>query len=62
MYFSNTKISLNKNLNDIVENIRDEAKKLVGTGMAQLVADVSTMTYRVKFERKQNKNGCGVVH
>ena len=50
--FSNTKISLNKNLDEIVNKIRNEVHILVGTGTQAAVEDVNTMTYKIMFEKK----------
>ena len=50
--FSNHEISCKQNLNDIIHLIRCVTKEMSGKGTVECVEDVSTMTYKVVFQKR----------
>ena len=50
--FSNTDISLSSTFDECVRQIRAVTKDMAGTGTAQCVENVSTMTYNVVFKKR----------
>ena len=51
--FSNLEVSLNQTLNDIIVQIRAEAKEMAGKGALECVQVVDTMTSKIVFEKRK---------